>query len=48
MNYLFYWWSKLIDRKPTLKELLLAMEPVGDFKIPSRGRFRRKPPKVFE
>ena len=31
--------------RPTLKELLLADEPRGDLVVPSRRRYRRRPPK---
>ncbi|MDA0369120.1 MAG: type II toxin-antitoxin system Phd/YefM family antitoxin [Proteobacteria bacterium] len=38
-------WRRLqADRKPTLKELLLAQEPRGDVPAPQRGDSRRRPP----
>lgn len=36
-------WRRLRDAaRPTLKELLLAPEPRGDFETPSRGRWARR------
>ena len=41
-------WRRLQSiRRPTLKELLLADTPRGDFNIPPRGKLRRRPPPSF-
>jgi prevent-host-death family protein len=41
-------WDRLCEqRQPTLKELLLADEPRGDLNIPSRKKWRRRPPPTF-
>jgi prevent-host-death family protein len=41
-------WERLNEtRRPTLKELLLAEEPRGDLLIPSRKKWRRRPPPTF-
>ncbi|NQV79423.1 MAG: type II toxin-antitoxin system Phd/YefM family antitoxin [Alphaproteobacteria bacterium] len=41
-------WRRLqADRKPTLKELLLAEAPRGDMSAPPRGNSRRRPPSDF-
>jgi prevent-host-death family protein len=42
-------WERLNGRRPrTLKELLLADEPRGDLRIPSRKTWRRRPPPTFD
>jgi len=41
-------WQRLqTAKRPTLKELLLADEPRGELNIPSRKKWRRRPPPVF-
>jgi antitoxin Phd len=41
------WRRTQSDRRPTLKELLLADVPRGDLNIPPRGKLRRRPPPKF-
>ena len=42
-------WENLQRRaKPTAKEVLLAAEPRFELDIPSRGRWKRREPPVFE
>ncbi len=36
------------DRRPTLKDLLLAESPRADIPVPSRRRWRRRAPEAFE
>lgn len=42
-------WKRLAqERRPTLKELLLAAEPRFEFEIPPRGQLPSRPPPVFD
>ena len=42
-------WERLKEnRRPTLKEWLLADEPRGDLNIPARRKLRWRPPPTFE
>lgn len=41
------WRRMQASRKRTLKELLMAKEPVGELNIPPRGNLKRRPPKAF-
>ena len=42
-------WKRLQDAaRPTLKELLLAMEPRAEIPLPSRKGWRRRPPVALD
>lgn len=43
-----HWYRLQAQARPTLKSLLLADEPRVDFKIPARGRARRRPPNAAD
>jgi antitoxin Phd len=42
-------WRRLqAQARPSMKTLLLAEEPRAEFKVPARGRARRRPPAAAE
>jgi antitoxin Phd len=41
-------WRRLTATRPSFKDVLLADEPKFDLPLPKRGRFKLRPPVVFD
>lgn len=41
-------WRRLKEARPTLKDVLLGDGPRFDIPIPKRGRYKHRPPVVFD